>query len=332
MPRRAGVDVVVEGTDVILLPTPTRLDLLSGKESVWKKAGKMAMFPGFETGVAAANDQQIAYVTGGNGPPLLLLHGFPQTHVMWHAVAPVLAQRFTVVAADLRGYGASSTPAGTQAYSFRHMAADQRALMAHLGFERFHLVGHDRGGRTAHRLALDAPDAVASLTVMDIVPTHLLLQDLTRQVAQAYYHWFFLAQPAPFPETMISHDPDAYFESCLTGWGSATLDDFAPEALAAYRAAWRRPEVIRGMCADYRAALLYDFDLDAADLARQVPCPSLVMYGADGAMARAYDVSATWADRLSDMRSAAVPGGHFFVDQHPTETAAALMDFLTAVT
>lgn len=291
----------------------------------------MTAIPGFETGMAAVNGQQITFAKGGHGPPVLLLHGFPQTHAMWHAVAPVLAERFTVVAADLRGYGASSTPDGTAPYSFRHMAEDQRALMASLGFARFHLVGHDRGGRTAHRLALDAPDAVASLTVMDIVPTHLLLDDLTQAVAQAYYHWFFLAQPYPFPETMIGRDPDTYFESCLTGWGSATLDDFAPDALEAYRAAWRKPDVIRGMCADYRAALAHDFDLDKADLGRQVPCPSLVMYGADGAMARAYDVPATWADRLADMRSAAVPGGHFFIDQHPGETAAALMDFLNDV-
>ncbi|WP_370401260.1 alpha/beta fold hydrolase [Sulfitobacter sp. JB4-11] len=288
-------------------------------------------FEGFERGVADVGGVRIAYRRGGDGPPVLLLHGFPQTHVMWHAVAPVLAQRFTVIAADLRGYGDSGTPEGTQSYSFRHMAQDQRALMAHLGFARFHLVGHDRGGRTAHRLALDSPEAVASLTVMDIVPTHLLLEGLTRQVAQAYYHWFFLAQPAPFPETMIGHDPDMYFESCLTGWGSATLDDFDPEALNAYRTAWRRPEVIAGMCADYRAALAHDFDLDAADLGRRVPCPSLVMYGADGAMARAYDVPGTWADRLDDMRSAAVPGGHFFIDQHPKETAAALMAFLRDV-
>lgn len=292
----------------------------------------MTTIPGFETATATVNGQQIAYAHGGAGPPVLLLHGFPQTHMMWHAVAPVLAERFTVIAADLRGYGASSTPEGTEAYSFRHMAADQRALMAHLGFERFHLVGHDRGGRTAHRLALDAPDAVASLTVMDIVPTHLLLNDLTRAVAQAYYHWFFLAQPHPFPETMIGHDPDTYFESCLTGWGSASLADFDPDALEVYRAAWRQPDVIRGMCADYRAALAHDFDLDAADLAQRVPCPSLVMYGADGAMAKSYDVPATWADRLSDMRSAAVPGGHFFIDQHPNETAAALMAFLDSIT
>ena len=286
------------------------------------------MTTGFTTSRAAVNGQHIHYARWGNGPPLLLLHGFPQTHVMWRPVAAQLARSFTVIAPDLRGYGDSSKPEGTGNYSFRHMAQDQTALMQALGFDAYHLAGHDRGGRVAHRLALDTPEAVWSLTVMDIVPTHLLLDQLTRQVAKAYYHWFFLAQPAPFPERMIGHDPDSYFESCLLGWGAAQLSDFDPEALAAYRCAWRDPEAIRGMCADYRAALEYDFDLDAQDLGRQVTCPSLVLYGAQGAMAQAYDVPATWADRLRDMRSEAIPGGHFFVDQSPRRTAEALLRFL----
>jgi len=292
----------------------------------------MTIISGFESQTVTANGQQVNYARGGNGPPLLLLHGFPQTHAMWHAVAPALAAHFTVIAPDLRGYGQSGKPQGTENYSFRHMAADPLALMRDLGFERFHLVGHDRGGRTAHRMALDAPDAVNSLTVMDIVPTHLLLDQLSQQVARAYYHWFFLAQPAPFPETMIGHDPDAYFESCLMGWGATKLSDFDPAALQAYRDAWRDPEAIRGMCADYRAALDHDFTLDAANLDRQVTCPALVMYGADGAMGKAYDVPATWEGRLSDITAAPMPGGHFFVDEYPQETAAALLRFLTGVT
>ncbi|XDA99639.1 alpha/beta hydrolase [Sulfitobacter sp. LCG007] len=286
------------------------------------------MIPGFESAEAEVNGQRIRYAIGGEGPPVLLLHGFPQTHAMWHQVAPALSGRYRVVASDLRGYGASSKPMGTEAYSFRHMAADQSALMRSLGFERFHLVGHDRGGRTAHRLALDAPGAVATLAVMDIVPTQLLLAGLTQEVARSYYHWFFLPQPYPFPETMIAHDPDAFFESCLLGWGSARLDQFDPRALDAYRAAWRDPETIRGMCADYRAALDVDFHLDTADLGRRVDCPALVLYGRDGAMARAYDVPRTWSDRLADLASEAIPGGHFFVDQSPAETAQALMGFL----
>ena len=285
------------------------------------------MFEGFNTGTADLNGQSIHYVTAGSGPAVLLLHGFPQTHAMWHDVAPALAEHFTVVASDLRGYGASGKPPGTESYSFRHMAADQTALMAHLGHTQFHVVGHDRGGRTAHRLALDAPQAVKSLTVMDIVPTHLLLNDLTKEVAAAYYHWFFLPQPYPFPETMIGHDPDSYFESCLLGWGAAKLSDFAPEALEAYRQAWRDPETIRGMCADYRAALQIDFNLDAEDLFRRVDAPALVLFGADGAMAKAYDVPGTWSDRLTDMREEGIPCGHFFIDQHPKETVSALLRF-----
>ncbi|MGC1497383.1 MAG: alpha/beta hydrolase [Sulfitobacter sp.] len=288
----------------------------------------MSTIPGFIFDTATVNGQQIAYARGGDGPPVLLLHGFPQTHMLWHAVAPQLATHFTVIAPDLRGYGASSKPQGTENYSFREMAKDQVALMGHLGFDAFNLVGHDRGARVAHRLALDAPEMVKSLSLMDIVPTHLLLNDLTCRVAQAYYHWFFLAQPAPFPETMIGHDPDAYYQSCLLGWGAAQLSDFAPTALAAFRTAWRDPETIRGMCEDYRAALAYDFDHDAADLHRRITCPALVMWGADGAMGQAYDVPGTWADRLSNITAAPVSGGHFFVDQHPDTTAAALLRFL----
>lgn len=287
------------------------------------------MFDGFTQGTAEVNGQRIFYRMGGTGPALLLLHGFPQTHVMWHAIAPALAERFTVVVADLRGYGASSKPTGVDQYSFREMAADQVALMRSLGHERFHLVGHDRGGRTAHRMALDHPDALLSLTVMDIVPTHYLLSNLTSGVAKAYYHWFFLAQPEPFPEHFIASDPDRYYEKSLLGWGGAALNAFDPEALAAYRAAWNDPETRRAMCDDYRAALDHDFALDAEDLHRKIDCPALVLYGADGAMAKHYDVAATWADRLNDMQAKPIPGGHFFPDTHPEETLAALTAFLT---
>ncbi|MEX0311349.1 MAG: alpha/beta fold hydrolase [Tateyamaria sp.] len=279
------------------------------------------------TGFATADGISIAYDISGDGPPVLLLHGFPQTRAMWHAIAPRLAQHFTVVTADLRGYGNSSKPDGVGDMSFRPMAADMVALMAHLGFAQFHLVGHDRGARTAHRLALDTPDVLMSLTLMDIVPTHHLLDQLSQQVAKSYYHWFFLAQPSPFPETMIGHDPVAYFESCLAGWGGG-MDGFDPSALEAYRTAWRDPDCVRCMCNDYRAAIEVDFDLDAADLYRRVTCRTLVLYGRDGVMGRAYDVAATWSDRLDHMQAQALPGGHFFPDTHPTETADALLAFL----
>ncbi|WP_417210965.1 alpha/beta fold hydrolase [Antarctobacter sp.] len=286
--------------------------------------------PCFTATHATLDGIDIAYETGGVGPPLLLLHGFPQTRAMWAEVAPRLAQDFTVICPDLRGYGESGKPNGVDSYSFREMARDQVALMRHLGHDSFHLAGHDRGGRTAHRMALDAPQAVRTLTVMDIVPTHLLLSDLTYKVAKAYYHWFFLAQPEPFPESMIAANPEAYYESCLLSFGKATLADFNPAQLAAYRAAWADPACRRAMCDDYRAAIEVDFHLDAADLGRRVPCPALVLYGADGAMARAYDVPATWADRLADMTARAIPGGHFFVDQSPQQTADALRAFLIA--
>lgn len=286
------------------------------------------MIPGFSAHVFTQGGVDIAYETGGDGPPLLLLHGFPQTRAMWARIAPRLAETHTVVCPDLRGYGASSKPPGTENYSFRAMGADQLSLMAHLGFHRFHLAGHDRGGRTAHRMALDAPERVASLALMDIVPTHHLLTRLAPEVARAYYHWFFLAQPHPFPERMIGADPDAFYERCLLGFGKAALSDFAADQLAAYRAAWRDPETIRAMCDDYRAALDHDLALDAADLGRRVACPALVLWGEDGAMAGAYDVPGTWAERLERMEARAMPGGHFFPDQHPDATAAALAAFL----
>lgn len=293
-----------------------------------QKDCEMTILTGFDADVADVNGVQIAYAKGGAGPPVLLLHGFPQTHAMWHAVAPLLAPHFTVIAADLRGYGDSSKPRDAGSQSFGNMAADQRALMAQLGYDRFHLVGHDRGGRTAHRLALESPAAVQSLTVMDIIPTHMLLNDLSQSVARAYYHWFFLAQPSPLPENMIATDPDSFFQSCLLGWGSAKLNDFDPRALGAYRKAWREHATIYGMCADYRDTLDVDFEQDAGDLDKQITCPALVMYGADGSMAQTYDVPATWAPRLANMQSTAIPGSHFFIDQYPDQTAEALLTFL----
>ena len=277
---------------------------------------------------ARVNGQTIACTTGGTGPPVLMLHGFPQTRAMWARVAPELARRFTVIAADLRGYGASSKPQGAEHYTFREMGRDVFALMSDLGHDRFHLVGHDRGARTAHRMALDDEARLLSLTLMDVVPTHHLLADLSARVAASYYHWFFLAQPAPFPERLILPDPDYFFESCLLGWGGAQLADFDAGQLAQYRAAWRDPATVGAMCDDYRAALRYDFDLDAADLDRKISVSSLVLFGRDGAMAKAYDVASTWSDRLADMRAQAIPGGHFFIDTNPDDTAAALLNFL----
>ena len=289
------------------------------------------MFEGFESGVVQRDECDVFYRRKGQGPAVLLLHGFPQTHAMWADIATMLAQDYTVVCADLRGYGASGKPKGVAQYSFREMGADQLDLMLELGFASFHLVGHDRGGRTAHRMSLDAPERIRSLTVMDIVPTHLLLDDLSKEVARAYYHWFFLAQPSPFPENLILSDPDVFFQNSLTSWGSAGLSHYAPEQLQAYRASWRDPDCVRGMCNDYRAAIDYDFVLDAEDLGRKLSIPSLVMWGADGTMAKAYDMATVWSEQLSNFNILPVRGGHFFPESAPDETYQALREFLRSV-
>ena len=291
------------------------------------------MFEGFDHGVASIEGVDISYVRGGSGPPALLLHGFPQNKAMWRHVAARLANDFTVVCADLRGYGDSAKPQclpDRSNYSFRAMAADQLGLMRSLGFERFHMVGHDRGGRTGHRMALDHPDAVETLTVMDIVPTHAMFMDTNRKVAGAYWHWYFLSQPTPFPERMIGADPDFFYETCLVGWGAAKLADFDAEALADYRRCWRDPAMIHGSCSDYRAAATIDLDHDAADIDRKVACPTLVFYGAAGQMAGLFDMPAEWRKRCAVIEQASLPGGHFFVDQFPDKTAEIVAAFLKA--
>ena len=264
----------------------------------------------------------------GSGAPVLFLHGFPQTRALWGPVVAAL-EGVTCVTADLRGYGASWKPeagADLAGYSFRAMGADMLELMRALGHERFHLVGHDRGARVAYRMALDAPDRVASVTLMDIVPTDALVGAWDYPVSKAYFHWSFLAQPAPFPEAMIEADPDHFFEACLLGWGGAQLSDFP--AIEAYRAAWRDRDAIRAMCDDYRAAVGIDLAHDAADAGRVLEMPALVLWGADGVMARHFDVGATWAGRFRELDARAMPGGHFFVDQSPGAVAEALQEVL----
>jgi haloacetate dehalogenase len=289
--------------------------------------------PGFSQEFFTRDGIKISYEISGEGPPVLLLHGYPQNKTMWMKVAPLLARYYTVVCADLRGYGRSSKPqclSDHSNYSFRIFAHDQMGLMHHLGFEKFHVVGHDRGGRTAHRLTLDHPDAVKSLTVMDIVPTYAMFHDSNYKIAGAYWHWYFLQQPTPFPERLIGNDPDFFYETCLIGWGSSTLSDFDPVMLHSYRQDWRNPEMIHGSCSDYRAAATIDLEHDAYDLERQIHVPTLVLYGESGAMNKFYDIPAEWRKRCVNVQSAAMPGGHFFVDQYPEETALHLLGFLQA--
>ncbi len=293
------------------------------------------MLEGFESHTVNVNGTEIACVIkrapGNAKPAVLLLHGFPQTKAMWSRIAPLLTHQYTVVCADLRGYGDSAQPPcllDASNYSFRAMAADQVGLMRALGFEQFHLIGHDRGGRTAHRLALDHPQAVRSLTVMDIVPTTELFLNVNRHIAGAYWHWFFLSQPAPLPERMIGADPDFFYETCLLGWGGAKLTDFDADQLADYRRCWNKPSMIAGSCGDYRAAANIDLANDQADITSMVNCPSLVFYGEQGVMNKLYDIPAQWHSRLSKMQSASLPGGHFFPDMRPAETGKILLDFI----
>jgi haloacetate dehalogenase len=291
------------------------------------------MFEGFERKRVDCGDATINCVVAGNGPPVLMLHGFPQNLAMWARVAPLFAKNFTVVCADLRGYGDSSKPkcaADRTNYSFRAMAADQAALMKKLGFTRFHTVGHDRGGRTCHRMALDRPDAVISLAVLDIVPTYAMFMDTNRFVAGAYWHWYFLALPEPFPERLIGHEADYFYETCLVGWGATGLKDFDPEMLADYRRCWNDPAMIHGSTSDYRAAATIDLEHDSADIDKKVQCPTLVIWGSAGLMHKYFDLAAEWKKRCANVRPASLPGGHFFVDQFPAETAKILEEFISS--
>lgn len=289
------------------------------------------MFEGFERKSVSVSGVDIACVIGGSGPPTLLLHGFPQNRAMWARVGPQLAKRFTVVCADLRGYGDSAKPQclpDHSNYAFRALAADQLGLMRKLGFDRFHVVGHDRGGRTGHRMALDHPEAVLTLSVLDIVPTYTMLTETNRLIAHAYWHWYFLSQPEPFPERVIGNDPDFFYENCLLGWGATKLADFDQDMLSDYRRCWRNPAMIHGSCSDYRAAATVDLDHDGADIGRRLVCPTLVVYGAAGTMARLFDIPAEWERRCENVAEASLPGGHFFVDQFPNETTNILLAFL----
>ena len=291
------------------------------------------MFPNFTTQTIQLTDVALHTRIGGSGPPLLLLHGYPQTHVMWHKVAPTLAQHFTLICPDLRGYGDSDAPpsdAQHNTYSKRTVAGDLIQLMAHLGHDTFMAAGHDRGGRVLHRLLLDHPHAVTRAALLDIVPTHYIFKTINQQMATIYEHWFFLIQPDGFPEHLIGQDPDYYLTTKLNRW-SASADDadsaFTPTAMAEYLRCFRRPEVIHATCEDYRAAASIDLEHDEADLGRKVACPLLVLWGGKGAMEKNYDVLEVWRGYADQVQGEALPCGHFVVEEAPVETSRAMIDF-----
>lgn len=290
----------------------------------------MSLLAGFERSTIAVTGTHIAVAVAGSGPPLLMLHGFPQTMAMWHAVAPVLAEHFTVVCADLRGYGASGRPeAGSDhaGYSKRAMAQDQVEVMTALGFERFAVAGHDRGGRVARRLCLDHPDRVTAAAVLDIVPTATVFATTDQALATAYYHWFFLIQPDGLPERMIGADARWWLGETLRRWAAPGFV-FHPDALAEYEAAFDDPATIHAQCEDYRAASSIDLEHDAADAGARIGCPLMVLWGEKGAMHRIYDVRATWADQGVDVRGRAIDSGHFLAEEAPEATARELLGLL----
>jgi haloacetate dehalogenase len=291
------------------------------------------MFQGFARRKVDVGEVTINCVVAGHGDPVLLLHGYPQTLTEWARLAPLLIGKHTVVCADLRGYGDSSKPVGLpdhSNYAFRAMAADQVALMESLGHTRFHVVGHDRGGRVAHRMALDWPERVRSLTVLDLVPTHALYHQTNKKIASTYWQWYFLPQPTPYPERLIGADADYYFESCLVAVGGQGLDTFDPDMLAEYRRCWRDPAMIHASCCDYRAGASIDLAHDEADLHVKLACPALAVWGADGLMCALMDIEAAWRARCADLRVATVPGGHWFPEHAAAQTTRILLDFFAS--
>ena len=290
---------------------------------------------GFRQAVIATSETAINLVAGGEGPPVLLLHGYPQTHVMWHQVAPLLAARYAVVAPDLRGYGDSGKPAADgdpECYSKRRMAQDLLEAMTVLGYARFHVVGHDRGARVGHRMALDAPGRVRSFTALDVAPSQAAFDAMDSSLAFAWFHWHLMRQPYPFPETLIGADPKFYLDFLLERW-TAVDGAISAAAYAEYLRCFADPETIRATCADYRAI---DADLahDEVDRGRQLTCPTLALWGGNMAKrpgwqtGRGLDLLSAWRERAEDVRGRALDCGHFLAEEAPEETAAEILKFL----
>jgi haloacetate dehalogenase len=289
----------------------------------------MKLFPGFTRKRVRTSGATINLVTGGNGPAVLLLHGYPETHAMWHKVAPALARNYTVVCADLRGYGDSSKPKGLpdhSNYAKRAMAKDMAEVMTRLGHRQFHLVGHDRGGRVAHRLARDHGRRVRSLTVLDISPTLKMYQRTDFSFAKAYYHWFFLIQQAPLPETMVTSMGVKYILGRI-GRGPSKLKSFDPRAVAEYARCFRDPRTVHATCEDYRASATIDLVHDKQDLKKKLRMPVLALWGRQGVIEALFDCLADWREVATNVRGRALQCGHFIPEEKPDELAAELRRF-----
>jgi haloacetate dehalogenase len=288
------------------------------------------LIPGFEQRDVEANGVRIRVALGGSGPPLLLLHGHPQTHVTWHKVAPKLAERFSVVAPDLRGYGDSGKPEGGDRhmnYSKRVMAADQVEVMRKLGHKRFSAVGHDRGGRVVHRMSLDHPEELERIVVLDIAPTATMYARTDKAFATSYFWWFLLIQPFDFPERMIGGNPDYFLETHIARQVK-TEGAVEPWVMEEYRRCYRNPAMRHAACEDYRAAAGVDLEHDALDAGRVVRAPLLVLWGAKGVVGKTYDVLQTWREKAADVLGHAIDCGHLIQEESPAELLSALDEFL----
>jgi haloacetate dehalogenase len=293
-------------------------------------ASPVNFFPGFRRQTIETSGTTINVLVGGDGPPVLLLHGYPQTHVEWRKIAPELAKHYRLVIPDLRGYGDSGKPLDGDNhinYSKRAMALDQVEVMEKLGFKQFAMVSHDRGARVGHRLALDHPDRLTKLVMMDICPTLYMYKTADRQFASAYFHWFFLIQPAPFPETLIGNNVDALLKFFM---GPVMPKFIEPDAYAEYRRCFSDPATIHASCEDYRAAASIDLVDDEADVNKRISCPVLVLWGANGLVGRKYDVLAIWRDRATQVSGKSLQSSHWLAEEVPDETLAEVTRFFAA--